>query len=200
MLFSQLALEVGSWSRKNFGDQNGAGAFAPFLGMIEETGEINRAWSLFLAEPGNQESKNSADIIDGHVDRMIYFADFCFRAGILHFFVADRDFSPPVSDFRSSEGLFGELAHAFLKYHQRIRGVTLVDVSEAAGATFDRLVADFYVDTDMLEECIIGYCPPDFANAINETWARVSKRDWVANPVTAAEVIEAIEPFPLPPQ
>ena len=34
--FSQLVKEVGEWSEKNFGDQDGLNEVAPFLGVVEE--------------------------------------------------------------------------------------------------------------------------------------------------------------------
>lgn len=66
----------------------------------------------------------------------------------------------------------GELCHVVLKRNQMIRGVSQDDEEDAIG---DILIF------------LLNYCNCrniDITKVLNETWARVSKRDWKANPQT----------------
>jgi len=78
----------------------------------------------------------------------------------------------------------GELHHAFLKRHQGIRG------------TREEWDAEI---KDALADIIVYLC--DFANAeeidleheLAETWARVKRRDWQANPLDANKEVQFFE-------
>lgn len=69
----------------------------------------------------------------------------------------------------------GELAHAHLKHGQGIRGYTRSQYeNEAADAIGDILIyLASYCTSNRLD---LQYC-------LEETWRRVSKRDWVVDPV-----------------
>jgi len=73
----------------------------------------------------------------------------------------------------------GELAHAHLKYQQGIRGYTMTeyyaDASDAIGDIVIYLAS--YCNANHLN---LGFC-------LDQTWARVKKRDWIKDPVKGGE-------------
>ena len=69
--FSQLVKEVGEWSERNFGDQDGLNEVAPFLGVVEEL-----LCETFEAR-GNRDK-----ILDSFADALIFLADLFYRTGI----------------------------------------------------------------------------------------------------------------------
>lgn len=76
---------------------------------------------------------------------------------------------------------FGELLHATLKRRQAIRGF---DDDKQYTDARDDAVADLLV-------YLCDYCCKeniDLLKVLNETWYKVSQRDWKANPENAAEV------------
>ena len=73
----------------------------------------------------------------------------------------------------------GELAHAHLKYQQGIRGYTQTEYyAEASDAIGDIMIyLASYCNRNHLN---LGFC-------LDQTWARVKKRDWQKDPVTGGE-------------
>lgn len=76
LTFRRLQLEVGSWSRHNFGDQP---AYRPLLGAVEEVGEL--AHSHLKMEQGIRGSaeEHIAKAKDAVGDILVYLADYCAR-------------------------------------------------------------------------------------------------------------------------
>jgi NTP pyrophosphatase (non-canonical NTP hydrolase) len=73
----------------------------------------------------------------------------------------------------------GELSHAHLKHEQGIRGYSTTEYfAEAEDAVGDIMVY------------LASYCNAnhiDLEGATERTWARVKKRDWIADPVKGGE-------------
>lgn len=69
----------------------------------------------------------------------------------------------------------GELAHAHLKGHNKIRGLeSSLDIAERKGDA----VGDIFI-------YLTSYCNTnglDLQACIEKAWAEVEKRDWIANP------------------
>lgn len=102
-----------------------------------------------------------------------------------HLVWVQHNFPDALND--SSQGLLGlveevgELAHAQLKGIQGIRHTP----EEIAEMKIDA-VADIFI-------YLMSYCNSegiDAASAINSTWDKVAKRDWVANPMDADAAAE----------
>jgi NTP pyrophosphatase (non-canonical NTP hydrolase) len=73
----------------------------------------------------------------------------------------------------------GELAHAHLKHEQGIRGYTTTEYFRDA----EDAIGDFVI-------YLASYCNTNAINlerAVEVTWARVKRRDWVADPVKGGE-------------
>lgn len=76
---SQLQLEVGEWSLKNFGDQPST---FPLLGIGEETGELMHAHLKDLQGIRHLPHEIKAMKEDAIGDIVIYLADYCAREGL----------------------------------------------------------------------------------------------------------------------
>ena len=76
--FAKLQREVGAWSRKNFPNNTPEN---PFLGMVEELGEL--AHALLKAKQGirGTAEQHEAAAKDAIGDLLVYMADFCERKG-----------------------------------------------------------------------------------------------------------------------
>lgn len=110
--------EIGAWSKENFGDQEGdglkLGRIAPFLGIIEEVGELSR-------------SSDYGDLKDAAGDMMIFLTDYLMRTGwpaeeIAKIYSnACRPLALP--NLQSVVLTLAELCHTELKRVQGIRGM-----------------------------------------------------------------------------
>lgn len=70
----------------------------------------------------------------------------------------------------------GELAHAFLKLKQGIRGITSISEQEDAIGDIVIYLIDFCNLNDI-----------NFGKAVCSTWEKVSKRDWKKDPIAGGE-------------
>lgn len=70
--------EVTTWSEENFGKQD---AMNPYMGMVEELGELSHA--LLKQKQGirGTHGKHEADAKDAIGDLMIFLLDFCGKKG-----------------------------------------------------------------------------------------------------------------------
>jgi hypothetical protein len=203
MNFQTLICEVGIWSDYNFDSQKGANAFAPFVGMVEETGEIAVAFDDILMRNFDVKSGKQLvdDMIDGHVDRLIYFADFCYRLGIS---CSNSLEEVTISDqcnylLPDAHGIqLAKLAHRFLKYHQGIRNATRLPLIEQVRATLESFVDCYYGDIELVTCAgIVGDLSldlplPNLPAAVNKVWSVVKLRDWKKNPSNANKIAEDI--------
>jgi hypothetical protein len=172
--FREAIREVGEWSEYNFGDQKGAQALAPFVGIVEERGEFLEAVTL-------------DDLVDATVDQLVYLADVCYRAGL------DIDPDWESSVFGTSDIHMGRLAHAILKNHQGIRKAEgdkwLEKARRAAAAVFCSILDAFYAE-DLIEGSR-SVEDIDIAEEFFNTWRNhVQPRDWVTNPDDANKVVQ----------
>ena len=71
-------MQVGEWSRKNFGDQP---AEWRLLGATEELGELCHGYLKLLQGIRGDEQKHRDECADAVGDIIIYLLDFCERAG-----------------------------------------------------------------------------------------------------------------------
>lgn len=177
---SQIQLEQTEWSLKNFGIQP---PHRPLLGIIEELGELEEAWL----------DDNKEEVADAIGDVAVYMLDYCGK----------RKWSfKELWDERAQAGYQAEvdistgdinvvpfikrLSHSQLKGEQGIRGGQ-VKHDAILRATLSSVLW-------MLNECADIYLDKNLPDILAEVWAKVSKRDWVANPSTAHEVAAIAEP------
>jgi hypothetical protein len=174
--FRDFAREVGEWSADNFDDNGGWGHAGPFIGIVEELGELATAVEV-------------DDILDAYADTAIYFADFCYRQQI------DINVAWSLEEEETLIGLviepvstaLGDLAHAILKTKQGIRHYEDVEFAKAqvtAKATvfWYSLVDEFEDDPQLSDSSFYETCW--------STWNRVKQRNWKADPRTANQVVE----------
>ncbi len=112
-LFSEIQVEVGEWSSKNFPGQPDVN---PLLGSGEEIGE--------LAECINFDSIPSEKELDAVGDVLVYLADFCAIRGLDYQKAYDMslDLEPEHDDFfREWSVSVGRLNRSVLKQRQGIR-------------------------------------------------------------------------------
>lgn len=162
---NELAVQVGSWSRKNFGGQE---SWKPLLGMIEEVGE--------LAEVVHLKNKDE-EVADALGDIMIYMADYLHRSEIMIdpqlTKIENRDKTRPgpnlIPDVMNA--LFvhvGRISHSHLKLAQNIRQNEEHDVVRRR--SLGRLVANL--------RFLAQHKGMSLDKVTRETWQKVSKRDW----------------------
>lgn len=176
MLFQQLIKEVGEWSHRNFGDQNGLGPIAPLVGIVEEIGEY-------------YESKTLANAIDSLCDIVVYAADLCSRCGVSVNFSFDSKLFDKygfVHDLSRSQSCLGRISHVLLKRSQGIRGIGLEKAQDVVESEVYRLLV--MVSKEYEDNC--RQFDDKFGHHVVYTWGRVKQRDWKKNPVDAAAVAE----------
>ena len=184
MNFVELTAAVGKWSQRNFGDQDGLNEIAPFLGMIEELQDEAPA------------AKTLEQVKDAYADTVIFFADFCYRAGIpvaiLEVISTDLDccsLTVLPSDRPHLSRITGRLTHILLKRRQRIRGQgkLLAENTEAVTRILQfacslRVAYQYaeYVHSSL--DDVLEPCTPSLLEVAVNVWeTTVSKRDWTRN-------------------
>lgn len=194
LILSELQSAIGNWSHYNFGEQRSKstrchyctrpltlGPLAPLMGIVEETCE------LFTADSDIARNDAVGDIL-------IYLCDYAEREGLqLQDAVAAYAF--PFVEFRNCRTTIiravGELIHCTLKRHQGIRGFD--DDVQYTNAR-DRAVALLFAAVDHYTRMTFTDETP--LDILNATWEHVSKRDWKANPQSAADTCTPIVPVP----
>jgi hypothetical protein len=158
----QLQQEHAPWVLRNFHPQTPDNSWAPFVGMIEEIGELEAAQ--------NQHLK-----IDAIGDIMIYMSDYCSCLGLdLEALVFKYTY---FFSWREMILLLGSLSHSQLKLMQKIRGSEEAHKNSiiqglAAIIAHLRIIIEYDISDMTLEEIC------------EHTWNVVKKRDWKANPLT----------------
>lgn len=159
MDLARFQQEVGAWGKKNFGDQP---TWIPLHGIIEELGEL-------LDSDGDDEYEDALG------DCMVYLAHFCALSG--------RDLEA-LWDMRvhHEPGMpllvaVGHVFHHHLKLTQGIRGTP----AEHNAGINEGLV-------QVIVELINIVGEEQLLEAIEKTWARVSQRDWKADPEHGGEL------------
>lgn len=172
----ELSKEIGEWSTQNFGEQESKltpghtlGSVAPFLGIVEELGELLSAETI-------------PEMIDAISDCGIYSLDYLYREksehidnierGLPkqhsqeHLFCSTTELKDTLEDLMSEDLeevvekateftgtrmsiLIGELSHVILKGHQGIRGY---DVKRKYTSERDELMEEIFQCLDSLCE------------------------------------------------
>lgn len=164
-MLSQIQSEVAEWANRNFGEQrsktNGMvlNSLAPLLGIVEENGERYSALTDEQRE-------------DAVADTLIYLCDYLAREGV------DIDDLPAGRPYISISVAIGQLAHCTLKRHQGIRGF---DDPEKYATTRNQACAD------IIARFGNKYGEIKMLDILTSVWSTVKRRNWVTNPVTAAD-------------
>lgn len=172
-----LQQEQGAWQVKNFGEGH---KHWPLLGLIEELGELQDSLHEESAATLRRHVIDESAFKDAVGDIFIYATDVCNKWGwnLAHVVGLAKAAPRPVK--RMAVAL-GKLAHAQLKYEQGIRGSKQEYEDKVLAAVVTALsypIASSAKRDIPLEQ------------TVDEVWAKVSKRDWVANPVNAAKIVD----------
>lgn len=155
-----LQEEQKPWVLKNFGERP---AWQPLLGIAEEMGELFQAFWIV-------DDAYAHEVKDALADIMIYMADFCTAMNfdlqkLYDDALRDDDFElAPMAVY------YGDLAHAFLKDAQRIRGTHSEHVAKM-GDALDGILRHLIRAASNRNW--------DLRELTKETWETVvKKRDW----------------------
>jgi hypothetical protein len=184
--YNQIQNEIYQWSITNFENncskKTGQLLFAlpSFLGIVEEIGEYH-------------EANNDKDEIDALADCGIYLLDFCNREGIesISNLVVSLDkhtistkeafLSLP---YRNITIILGKLSHCILKHHQGIRDYS-PQTNEGMEKYKTERNLEVYHLLAWLEYQALLVTDTPFITHLENTWSKVKKRNWKANPSTA---------------
>jgi len=159
--------EVGEWSYDRFGDQP---ATNPFLGTAEEMAELTE--EILTGNPDNEE------VMDAIGDILVFFADYCNRAGVSYEEAAESRLSAELyTECETIQDLCVEItisrgnqAYSFLKQDQGIRS-ELEGVGEQADV---RTLSHTLLALETFSD-VQGFTLDE---AIEEAWGEVKERDW----------------------
>lgn len=169
---NRLAVEISAWSERNFPIRESR------LGIIEEIGEA--AHCLLKRKQGirgfDNEEYFKEQLADALADTAIYALDYLGQSGdfIQYDYEDPKAFKPDRSTEEFIAGLsrFGaDLIEAADDYEYRAHDVYNIMVCLYAVGAHNGI--DFYAK-------------------LEETWAKVSKRDWVKNPTNANVIAESL--------
>lgn len=182
LTLSQLQKEHANWQLVNFGPQT---TWAMLLGIVEEFGEYSETITEFeivsaelmnLDHPAGKRFNWEA-WADAIGDIMIYTAAFCSTLG--WDLQALWDSKPNAKrDFAQFNVALGKLSHSVLKTHQGIRG-SREEHERKGKEALQRFLAELNGMCEVVNQ--------DLVKITNDTWARVSKRNWVADKVKGGE-------------
>lgn len=180
---NELVQDIGTWASSNFK------IHVPKLGVCEEVGEmihcvIKRMQGIRGFDKPEHFKKEFGDAI---ADAGVYLCHEMYMAGIkfvddphdsqyVKAFDLDLQFDGEATDFFA--GLYEDAAWLLQGQDYNAQSVEIHD------AILQKLVAAARIEG------------MDFMEQLEETWAKVSKRDWVANPQDAHVIAE--QPAPLP--
>lgn len=173
---AEIQEAVKSWSARNFPANT---PLEPSEGLIEEVGEL--AHARLKRRQGIRHTPEECDAMerDAIGDIGVYLCDYAGRTGIVLAAELERQGrrfagwrSNPVSDARA----FGLLSlDAGVLLSDFADGVEYEEAGTKAGDVLGALI--YYAERR-------GW---DFLEILDETWDRVSKRDWRADPINAAD-------------
>lgn len=173
----ELQLEIGKWSRHNFGMQNSKvipdspplNSMVPLLGMVEEYGELITA-------------PTASDVEDAIGDIGVYLCDYCCREQIMLDTLTRRIFFDGQLDHHVGViSTIGLLCRITVKSHQGIRGYS--DTSKYQDER-DQSVVRLWGYLNLLS---IDYEIGTIFDVVKNVYVEsVLPRDWRNNPNTAA--------------
>lgn len=166
---NKLSQEVGKWADKNFK------VYAPDLGMIEELGEAVHC--ILKRRQGIRGMKDDSVFLpklkDALADYMIYMMHYCYLNKIsIPMGTLEHEGRTPVMN--EKEAIF-ELTSACSDFCSTEEGSDRTASVVGAIEALCTLAAEYDIDFD---------------ETVEQTWARVSKRDWNKNPNDADKVAE----------
>lgn len=175
----QLIQQVGVWAEKNFRDKRAAD-----WGIVEEIGEA--AHCVLKARQKIRGFENHdffiKEFTDALADTIIYLSDWCY----LHraFFKLGRnqihDLHPNQADERKIVVHLLQGASQMLSYPEILPGDKVEPIHIGTYNMMAQRICNGV-------ECWAYLYDIDLRWAISTTWAKVSKRDWVANPQAPLE-------------
>lgn len=173
----QLIQQVGEWSTKNFRNRRGAE-----WGIVEEIGE---ACHCFLKERQQIRGFDKreffiAEFTDALADIMIYLADWCYLRNAFFKLGRNQMVAPVHADERTIVIHLLQGAAQMFNFQEVFPG----DVIPPANAETYNMIAQRICNG---VECWAKVYDIDLRLAIASTWAKVGKRDWVANPAAPVE-------------
>jgi len=171
-----LQTEVAEWADYNFPNSL---AWRPLMGIVEEAGELMQAETTYYTEdPINRDNARLASR-DAIGDVFVYVAHYCHLQGwSLHDVFVNQQGVVRGSGYSGSHHALaiygGQLAHHHLKADQGIRGSK--EKHETLGK---KALKDILLNLSS----ICSARDWDFEHIVmEETWAKVKRRDWKKNP------------------
>lgn len=162
-ILRRIQAEQRPWVAHNFGDRP---SWMPLLGIVEEAGELCDA----------EDQRNLNDISDALADIMIFALDYCSGMGWDAGDLWNRPAGENRAGFWGILRFLGKLCHAHLKDAQGIR------VSEDHKAAGQKALAGLFANLRAKDAHLV--------ERVVQTWQEVRKRDWKADPATAAPAPE----------
>jgi len=173
--YQELACAIGQWADRNFDVHD------PALGVLEEVGEM--AHCLLKRKQGirgfDQAEHFLKELADGIADTAIY----CLHDVFLQSIELDPEGVPLICCIGVEQA---DQSRHFLGYLGQLAGLLVFGETRSPGG--DPLHIDILIHLQQFA-AEFGI---DFDAKLEETWARVSKRDWRANPTNAAQVAEEV--------
>lgn len=171
---NEISKEVGQWAARNFKTH------APALGILEETGELCHCFLKRLQKIRGFDDpvKFLTEASDAIADAAVYNSHHLFLSCVP--LDADPVCRPGVNmeELSQINRFFGRMGHDV--------STMLNGVLNRAGRPIQLCIFDHLVTVSDAIEI-------DFMDNLEKTWARVSKRDWVASPANAHAIAEGAD-------
>jgi NTP pyrophosphatase (non-canonical NTP hydrolase) len=190
--FNELRDQVQEWSDRNFGStMKEPRPHRPFLGMVEEAGELIEALEAYkeAKEQGRVDVAVSAlvSVADAIADMLIFGADYASRKAWDYEKIATSEKIdegvPPLDDcLKNISKQLGVMAHSHLKSEQGIRGDSKKHDLTAQTA-FGHLMVELQLICRRFEW--------DLRHVVEEVWARVRLRDFTQNKLTGEAPVKS---------
>jgi len=174
--------EVSTWALHNFGQQD---AWQPFLGLVEEIGEYFSVLAGLPSPAIHLSQANRNEMIDALGDQAIFALNLAGICGIQFYedIVAKPENCAMHLTDRELLGALAAISHAVLKHAQGIRGV---DFNDRGHKVMVGLALWFRWAQHQCR--VYGFV--NMCDVTQVIWNGVKKRDWKANPQTAADVAQ----------
>jgi NTP pyrophosphatase (non-canonical NTP hydrolase) len=170
---SKIQREVGRWAWTNFGGK--ALGINPYLGIIEEVGELSKAVLKKSQGIRGSSEKHDSDAVDAIGDIMIY---------LMNYLNANRqDISEPYSKTWYDKGLVSETGLREGDCKSLVVWLA-VDVAAIPSEVWPANSLDRIVPLLTHLQIISGFYGRTLLSITEETWRTVGKRNWVEDPLS----------------
>lgn len=170
--------EVADWATYNFGANP---IYQPTLGLTEECAEFYAARNHYTTHMGYDRTaaeEGRAKMADSLGDGAIYALNVCDKANLrfvdLYNQLVESEGADRTVSTEELLGGLGLLSQAVLKHSQGIRKVDFPKLRERVS-----MGVRLWIRWARFQAQLWGF---DLEKVVEETWAEVSKRDWVKNP------------------